>query len=84
MDDVMMFNRALSDDEIQTLLKSQGGVLGAPPAPPAPPVSLAPAAGNENNPSPAERLKKLKELYDQGLINQEQYDQKKKEIMNSL
>jgi hypothetical protein len=81
MDDVMMFNRALSGDEIQTVFKSQGGVLGAPPAPPA---SLAPAAGNQSTRSPAERLKKLKELYDQGLINQEQYDQKKKEIIHSL
>jgi hypothetical protein len=84
MDDVMMFNCALADDEIQTLFKSQGGVLGEPPAPPTPPVSLAPATGNQNQPSAAERLKKLKDLFDQGLINQEQYDQKKKEIMNSL
>ena len=35
-------------------------------------------------PPAADRLKQVKELYDQGLINQEQYDQKVKEIMNSL
>jgi hypothetical protein len=44
MDDVMMFNRALSAGEIQALFKSQGGVLTdvvAAPAPqPAPPVAV--------------------------------------------
>ena len=78
MDDVMMFNRALSDEEIQTLLKSQGGVLGMQPAQP------APAAGNQNKPSPADRLKQAKSLFDQGLINKEDYDKKVKEIMDSL
>jgi len=86
MDDVMMFNRALSDDEIQTLFRSQGGVLGAqptPPAPPAPPVTPA-AAGNQGKPSPVERLKQVKLLFDQGLISKEDYDKKVKEIMDSL
>ena len=78
MDDVMMFNRALSDDEIQTLFKSQGGVLGTQPAQP------APAAGTQNKLSPTDRLKQVKSLFDQGLINKEDYDKKVKEIMDSL
>ncbi len=78
MDDVMMFNRALSDGEVQELFKSQGGVLGPKPAPPPPP------AGTPAKPSAADRLKQLKDLFDQGLINQDQYDQKKKEILDSM
>ncbi len=77
MDDVMMFNRALSDDEVQALFKSQGGMLGPKPAPP-------PPAGTPAKPSAADRLKQLKQLLDQGLINQDDYDQKKKEIIDSM
>jgi len=76
MDDVMMFNRALSDDEIQTVFKSQGGMPGPrPPASAAPP----PAPG-----SAAERLKQLKDLFDQGKIDRPTYEQKKAEILKSL
>ena len=78
MDDVMMFNRALSDDEIQTLFKAQGGVLAAQPAQP------APTASPQNKPSAADRLKQVKSLFEQGLINKEDYDKKVKEIMDSL
>ena len=35
-------------------------------------------------PDAAERLKKVKSLFDQGLINKEEYDKKVKEIMDSL
>jgi hypothetical protein len=77
MDDAMIFNRALSDDEVQALFKSQGGVLGPKPAPP-------PPAGTPAKPSAADRLNQLKQLLDQGLINQDQYDQKKKEIIDSM
>ncbi len=78
MDDVMMFNRALSEDEIQTLFKAQGGVLAAQPA------QAAPAATPQNKPSAADRLKQMKSLYDQGLIKKDDYDKKVKEIMDSL
>jgi hypothetical protein len=78
MDDVMLFNRALSDDEVQALFKFQGGVLGPKPAQPPPP------AGTPAKPSAADRLKQLKDLLDQGLINQDQYDQKKKAILDSM
>ena len=77
MDDVMMFNRALSAEEVQDLFAAQGGVLEPQPAS-NPPVA-APA-----KPDAAERLKKVKSLYDQGLINKEDYDKKVKEIMDSL
>ena len=76
MDDVMMFNRALSAEEVQILFKLQGGVL----------VSKPPAATSEpqSKPNAAERLKQVKQLFDQGLINKEDYDKKVKEIMDSL
>jgi hypothetical protein len=44
------------------------------------PPSSAPAVKS----TAAERLKQVKELYDQGLINKEDYDRKVKEILNSL
>ena len=75
MDDVMMFNRALSADEVQALFKAQGGVLAPQPAPP---------AGTQGQPGAADRLKQLKALYDQGLIKQEDYDRKRQEIINSI
>ena len=78
MDDVMLFNRALSAEEVQYLFTAQGGVLAAQPAQP------APAASPQNKPSPAERLKQVKSLFEQGLINKEDYDKKVKEIMDSL
>lgn len=79
MDDPMIFNRALSDDEVQALFKSQGGVLVPQPA-----QQPAPPAGTPAKPGATVRLKQLKSLYDQGLINKEDYDKKVKEIMDSL
>lgn len=78
MDDVMMFNRALSDDEVQALFKAQGGMLAAQPSQP------APAANAAGKPDAATRLKQVKTLFEQGLINKEDYDKKVKEIMDSL
>jgi alpha-L-fucosidase len=48
--------------------------------------ATAPAAtsGTGAKPDAAERLKKVKALYDQGLINKDDYDKKVKEIMDSL
>jgi hypothetical protein len=77
MDDAMIFNRALTGDEIQALFKSQGGVLGPKPSPP-------PPAGTPAKPSPADRLNQLKNLLDQGLINQDEYNQKKQQIIDSM
>jgi hypothetical protein len=47
-------------------------------------VILAPSADSNAKPAAAERLKNVKVLYDQGLINKEDYDKKVKEIMDSL
>ena len=77
MDDVMMFNRALSAEEVQVLFTAQGGLLEPQPA--SNPPGAAPA-----KPSAADRLKQVKQLFDQGLINKEDYDKKVKEIMDSL
>jgi len=42
------------------------------------------ASGAQPKSDLSERLKKLQSLYDQGLINKDDYDKKKKEIMDSL
>jgi hypothetical protein len=78
MDDVMMFNRALPAEEVQQLFAAQGGVLEPQPA------QTSPAPGTQPQPSATDRLKQLKALYDQGLINKEDYDRKQKEIIDSL
>jgi hypothetical protein len=49
------------------------------------PPSKPPAPGDAaTKPPPAERLKQVKQLYEQGLINKEDYDKKVKEIMDAL
>jgi hypothetical protein len=45
---------------------------------------LPPPGGAPAKPSPADRLKQLNQLLDQGLINQEEYDQKKQSIIDSI
>ncbi|HEV2318957.1 MAG TPA: LamG-like jellyroll fold domain-containing protein [Verrucomicrobiae bacterium] len=75
LDDVMIYNRALSGPEVRALFESQGGVWVDLP----PPANSAPS-----RPSAADRLKELESLYQQGLINQDDYKRKKKEILDSL
>jgi hypothetical protein len=75
IDEVRIYNRALSTDEIKLLASAtQAG------------ANTVPASSPDNNgkPDAAERLKKVKSLFDQGLINKEDYDKKVKEIMDSL
>jgi hypothetical protein len=76
IDEVRIYNRALSPDEIKALFAATHA--GADILPP--PIA-ATAAGK---PDAATRLKEVKSLYDQGLINKEGYDKKVKEIMDSL
>jgi len=52
-------------------------------APAAAGTTVAPADAGAK-PSAAERLKQVKSLFDQGLINKDDYDKKVKEIMDSL
>ena len=49
-----------------------------------PPAGKESSANMTAKPDAATRLKQVKSLYDQGLINKEEYDQKVKEIMDSL
>jgi hypothetical protein len=75
IDEVRIYNRSLSAEEIKLLATAtQAGVDIVP----------APLSDNSGKPDAAERLKKVKALYDQGLINKEDYDRKVKEIMDSL
>ena len=74
IDEVRIYNRALSADEIKALATAtHAGVEILPPP--------TDAAGK---PDVATRLKQVKSLYDQGLINKDDYDKKVKEIMDSL
>lgn len=75
IDEVRIYNRALSGTEIKALATGTNAGVDVLPAPP---------TDNSGKPDPAERLKKLKSLFDQGLINTEDYDKKVKEIMDSL
>jgi hypothetical protein len=54
-----------------------GDARAGAPTPPSP-------AKQDQGTSPEDRLKKLKDLFDQGLITKEVYDQKRQEILKSL
>jgi hypothetical protein len=49
-----------------------------------PPAKRQAGAEASTKAPPAERLKQVKALFDQGLINKEDYDKKVKEIMDAL
>jgi hypothetical protein len=75
IDEVRIYNRALSVAEIKILATAtQGGADILP----------APTADSGTKPDAAQRLKQVKALFDQGLINKEDYDKKVKEIIESL
>ena len=74
IDEVRIYNRALTTDEIKALATATHAGADILPPP-------ADAAGK---PDAATRLKQVKSLYDQGLINKDDYDKKVKEIMDSL
>ncbi len=84
MDDVMMFNRALSADEVQALFKAQGGTLGTKLGNPRPVARTPARPAAQNKQGADERLKQVKQLLDQGLIDKENYDRKVKEIVDSI
>jgi hypothetical protein len=75
IDEVRIYNRALSAAEMKMLSTATHAGVDVVPAPP---------ADNSGKPAAAERLKTVKALYDQGLINKDDYDKKVKEIMDSL
>lgn len=74
IDEVRIYNRALSPDEIMSLATAAQAGINVPAA----------AAQAGPDAATAARLKQVKDLYDQGLITKDQYDQKVKEIMGSL
>jgi hypothetical protein len=75
IDEVRIYSRALSGDEIKLLATATKAGVDIVPAP---------SVDNGGKPGAADRLKQLKSLYDQGLINKEDYDKKTKEIIDSL
>jgi hypothetical protein len=74
IDEVRIYNRALAAAEIKALAAATQGGIEIP----------APPADTGAKPDAATRLKQVKTLFDQGLINKEDYDKKVKEIMDSL
>jgi Concanavalin A-like lectin/glucanases superfamily len=74
IDEVRIYNRALSPEEIKALATATHAGAEIPP------LVAAPAG----KPDAATRLKEVKALYEQGLINKDDYDKKVKEIMDSL
>lgn len=55
-----------------------------PATPPPPAAQVAPSTGNSPSRDEAAQLQKLKELLDKGLITQEEYERKRKEILDRL
>ena len=85
MGDVMLFNRALTGEEVRSLFKSQGGTLAAVSTPAAQSGGIQ---GNSNAgqgmSSQAEKLKTLKQAFEQGLLSKEDYDRKVKVILDGI
>jgi hypothetical protein len=72
IDEVRIYNRALSADEIKTLATADHAGVDLISSP------------DSAKPDAAERLKKLQSLYDQGLINKDEFQKKKQEILDSF
>ena len=72
----------IPDDQL-AVLKQMKNLIANPP-PPVVPVVVAPAAAPDAKPDAAERLKKIKSLFEQGLISKEDYEKKVKEILEPL
>jgi len=70
LDDVRIYNRALSTSEVKTLFASQGGAVA--------PKEAQPATATKTN--TVDRVRQVKQLLDQGFINREEYDRKVREI----
>ena len=73
----------IPDDQL-AVLKQMKNLIANPPSPVVPVVAAPAAAAPDAKPDAAERLKKIKSLYEQGLINKEDYEKKVKEIMDAL
>jgi len=84
------FLSALSSGSGPEIVLEYKSLLGAPPAatrPPSPPVEKvppAPEAGRLPAAAAEDRLRTLKRLREQGLITDEEYREKKKEVLGSF
>ncbi|HXT11824.1 MAG TPA: LamG domain-containing protein [Candidatus Angelobacter sp.] len=76
IDEVRIYNRALSAAEIKALANGTHAGVDVLPSPE--------TATGGNASDPVERIKKLDALFQQGLISKDEYDKKKKEILDSL
>ena len=74
----------LPADEVKELLKSAAKVSDSKAEKPAPTANTQKRSGAAVKPSADERLKQVKQLLDQGLIDKESYDRKVKEIVDSI
>ena len=70
LDDIRIYNRALSANEIKTLYASQTATPSPKPA--------QPTTATKTN--TVDRVRQVKQLLDQGFINKEEYDRKVREI----
>jgi len=69
----------IPDNQMAILMQLKDMIATRPLTPPP-----APASPTAAQPSAADRLKQVKALYDQGLINKDDYDKKAKEILDSM
>jgi|GEM_PF-824544 len=77
IDEARIYNRALSADEIHT--------LAGLPAAPAPGAGAASISGTQAPPTtPTDRIKQIKQLMEQGLIDKQEYDRRVKEILDAI
>lgn len=89
MDEFMKYKVAVSMEEAA---KNEGGAMGSMVGAGAglgmgfamPGMVQQSMPGSTNNESPMDKLKKLKELLDLGALTQEEFDEKKKELMNKM
>jgi len=76
IDEVRLYNRVLPADEIKALAATtQAGVVPTP-------AQQAPA--NSSPSAPADRIKQIKQLMEQGLIDKQEYDRRVKEILDAI
>jgi len=75
LDEVRLYNRVLSPEEIKALASSPQEGASAQPA------SANPAPAT---PNPADRIKQIKQLMEQGLIDKQEYDRRVKEILDAI
>jgi len=76
IDEVRLYNRVLPADEIKALAATtQAGVVPTP-------AQQAPT--NSSPSAPADRIKQIKQLLEQGLIDKQEYDRRVKEILDAI